>query len=147
MKTMLIPAAYTDGSYNPTTGYMGCAFVMIDQKHNRPYRISFKKHLTAYKEFGSNIAEICAARSLIKAAISLGLSKIRIYHDWNGVEIFSHSDSIKTRHKACPSFAEYAKYVEEARKKIVIIFVKVKAHSDDEMNCIVDKMARRITES
>lgn len=147
MKTMLTLAAYTDGSYNTTTGCIGCAFVMIDQKHKRPYRISFKKYLTEYKEFGSNIAEICAARSVIRAAISLGFCKINIYHDWTGVEIFSHSDSIKKRHESCPSFAEYAKYVEKVRKKITITFIKVKAHSDDEMNCIVDKMARRVTKS
>lgn len=147
MKTMHIPAAYTDGSYNPTTGCIGCAFVMIDQNHKRPYRTSFKKYLTEYKEFGSNIAEICAARSVIRAAISLGFSEIFIYYDWTGVEIFSHSDSIKKRHESCPSFAEYAKYVEEAREKIAITFIKVKAHSDDEMNCIADKMARRVTES
>ena len=83
-----------------------------------------------------------AVKTAIKAAISQGFTHIRIYHDWNGQDFFSHTENIKIRHKACPNFIEYANYVDSAREKIKIRFIKVKAHSDNEYNRLVDKMAR-----
>jgi ribonuclease HI len=98
--------------------------------------------LKAQRKHGSNIAEMIAVKTAIKAAISNGFTHLVIYHDWTGVDFFSHVENIMTRSKVCPDFIRYANYIENARSSIEIIFVKVKAHSDDEKNRIVDKLAR-----
>ena len=136
---------YVDGSYNPLTNVIGCAFALFDETGKRPYRVAFGKKLKSQVNYGSSIAEMCSVMTAIKAACSLCYSHIIIYHDWNGVEHFSKCENIKSRHKACPNFEEYASYVDSAREKIGISFIKVKAHSDNEFNRLVDQMARSKT--
>ncbi|MDP2813796.1 MAG: RNase H family protein [Erysipelotrichaceae bacterium] len=133
---------YVDGSYNPLTNVIGCAFALFDETSKRPYRVAFGKKLKSQVNYGSSIAEMIAVMTAIKAACSLCYSHIIICHDWDGVAHFSKCENIKSRHKTCPKFGEYAKYVDKARKSINIEFVQVKAHSDDELNCLVDQMAK-----
>ncbi len=134
--------AYTDGSYNPNNHLMGCAIILYDGADKRPHRIVFTKQLKSQNKYGSNIAEIVAVKTAIKTALSLKFTRIFIYHDWSGLNYFSTSENIKSRHNKCPNYANYAKYIEKSREVIEIIFVKVKAHSDNEYNCLADKMAR-----
>lgn len=133
---------YVDGSYNPTTIIIGCAFVLSVDASKKPHRIAFSKQLKSQQKNGSNIAEITAAKTAIKTARSLGITQINIYHDWNGIEFFSHRDNVKQRHNACASYVVYADYIEKVRNDARICFIKVKAHSGDELNSLVDKMAK-----
>lgn len=133
---------YVDGSYNPITNIIGCAAVLFIEAGKRPYRIAFRKKLKSQQEYGSNIAEMIAVKTAIKAACSLRITQINIYHDWDGIEIFSHRENIKKRHNPCPSYTMYADYLEKVRKDARISFIKVKAHAENELNCLVDKMAR-----
>lgn len=136
---------YVDGSYNPQTNVIGCAFALFDETGKRPYRVAFGKKLKTQINYGSSIAEMIAVMTAIKAACSLCYSHIIIYHDWDGLDYFSHVENIKSRHNACSNFGEYANYVDRAREKIKIKFIKVKAHSDNEFNRLVDQMARSKT--
>lgn len=133
---------YVDGSYNPTTNKIGCAVVLFVEAIKRPHRIAYIKQLKSQKEYGANIAEMSAVKTAIKTARSLGVTRINIYHDWNGLELFSHRDNIKQRHNSCPSYAVYADYIEKVRKNARVSFIKVEAHSGNELNSLVDKMAR-----
>jgi ribonuclease HI len=93
---------------------------------------------------GANNAELRAAMTAIKIAWSHRITRLTIYHDWVGVEHFSHSASIKPRHRrCCPLFGQYAEHVEKKRCNMRIRFVWVKGHSGDERNALADKMARR----
>jgi ribonuclease HI len=83
-----------------------------------------------------------AAITAIKTARSLGVTRINIFYDWNGLELFSHRDNIKQRHNSCSQFVAYADFMEKARKNLRINFKKVKAHSGDELNNMVDRMAK-----
>ena len=133
---------YVDGSYNPTTNIIGCAFMLYVDASKKPHRVAFSKQLKSQQKYGSNIAEITAVKTAIKTARSLGITQINIYHDWNGIELFSHRDNVKQRHNACTSYAVYADYIEKVRNDAIICFIKVKAHSGDELNSLVDKMAK-----
>lgn len=133
---------YVDGSYNPTANIIGCGIVLFVEECKRPHRIAYSKQLKSHHKYGANIAEMTAAKTAIKTARSLGVTGITIYHDWNGIELFSHRYNIKTRHNSCPSYAEYAEYIEKVRENAKISFIKVKAHSENKLNCLVDKMAR-----
>lgn len=134
--------SYTDGSYNPNNHIIGCAILLLSKNDKRSIRIVYRKKLKSHTKYGSNIAEMKAVKTAIKTALSLGYKEINIYHDWTGVELFSYRENIKNHLSSCPYFAEYAKYLEIARKCILINFIKVKAHSDNELNRIVDKMAK-----
>jgi ribonuclease HI len=134
---------YVDGSYNPTTNIIGCAVILVIETSKRPHRIAYRKELKSHKLYGSNIAEMSAVKTAVRTACSLGVTNIAIYYDWDGIEFFSHRNNIKKRHSLCPYFAVYADYIEKAKKKnIKIVFIKVKAHSGNELNSLADKMAR-----
>lgn len=133
---------YVDGSYNPTTNIIGCAFVLSVNASKKPYRVAFSKQLKSQQKYGSNIAEMTAVKTAIKTARSLGITQINIYHDWNGIELFSHRDNVKQRHNTCTSYVVYADYIEKARNDVRICFIKVKAHSGNELNNLADKMAK-----
>ena len=124
---------YVDGSYNPTTNIIGCAFMLYVDASKKPHRVAFSKQLKSQQKYGSNIAEITAVKTAIKTARSLGITQINIYHDWNGIELFSHRDNVKQRHNACTSYAVYADYIEKVRNDAIICFIKVKAHSGNEL--------------
>jgi ribonuclease HI len=85
-KTALI---YTDGSYNPKTYFIGCAFLLFDETGKQPYRIAFGKRLKSLLNYGSCIAEMIAVMTAIKAACSLHYTHIIIFHDWDGIAYFS----------------------------------------------------------
>jgi ribonuclease HI len=133
---------YVDGSYKPTSNKIGCAFALYTDANKKPHCVAFSKQLKSQQKYGSNIAEMTAVKTAIKTARSLGFTQIDIYYDWNGLELFSHRNNIKQRHNACPSYAAYADYVENARNDARICFIKVKAHSGNEFNSLVDRMAR-----
>ncbi len=133
---------YVDGSYNPATNIIGCAFTLSWEASKKPYRAAFSKQLKSHQNYGSSIAEMTAVKAAIKSARSLGITEIYIYHDWNGLELFSHRDKIKKRHSSCPSYILYVDYIEKIRNSADVSFIKVKAHSGDIFNSLVDKMAR-----
>ncbi|MHC1735520.1 MAG: RNase H family protein [Erysipelotrichaceae bacterium] len=133
---------YIDGSFNHITNIIGCAILLSDKTKKKPQRIVFRKQLKSQEKYGSNIAELIAAKTAVKVARSQGIKQIDIFYDWIGIEHFSHKANIKSRHKICSEFSKYAQYIENARETIDIKFVKVKAHSGNEKNLLVDKMAR-----
>jgi ribonuclease H-related protein len=135
---------YTDGSYHPDKYLIGCAILIMFETNKNPIRIAYSKTiLESQGKYGSNIAELLAVKTAIKTAISNGYSEIDIYYDWTGIEFFSHSENIRKHPSDCPSFSKYANYIECARKKLKINFVKVKAHSGNVFNSYVDEMAKR----
>ena len=77
--------AYTDGSYNSTTGYYGCGAVLIDENEQEIARM----HKTGKPDAGANgwniNGEIEAAVMAIHTAIGLGCKELTIYHDYEGV--------------------------------------------------------------
>lgn len=134
--------AFIDGSHNPTTGMMGMAVILMFGK-GRPHRLAFRHEDKTGKGHGANIAELLAAKTAIRAARSLGITDLTIYHDWNGVAFFSHPSNIKKDYDGCQVYRQYAEFVEERRKEMRIQFEWVQGHSGVERNELADKMARR----
>jgi ribonuclease HI len=134
--------AYVDGSYNPVTSYMGSAVLLFVGENSQPHRLAFQRRNEALQNYGANIAEMNAVKTAIKAARSNGITDLSIYHDWNGLEFFSHKANIKPRHQPCPCYAQYADFIERSRKNMRVRFIKVKAHSSNALNTLADIMAR-----
>lgn len=135
-------SAYVDGSFNPFTDCMGSEVILVINQTKRPHRMAFQRQCAALKKYGANIAEINAVKTAIKAARSLGVTDLTLYHDWDGLAFFSQKANIKPRHKNCQCYAQFADFIESKRMNMRIHFVKVKAHAGVELNIVADKMAR-----
>jgi len=135
-------SAYVDGSFKPQTSFAGSAVILVTNQNHRPYRIAFQRQYTTLNKYGANIAEINAVKTAIKAARSLGVTDLTIYHDWDGLAYFAYKSNIKPRHQGCQCYIQYAEFIERKRMNMRIRFIKVKAHSDVELNNTADIMAR-----
>lgn len=129
--------AYTDGSYNSTTGRYGCGAVLIDDKEQEITRM----HKTGKPDSGANgwniNGEIEAAIMAMHTAIELGCDELVIYHDYEGVGKWP--DGIW---KAKKSYTQaYATEVRKMREQIDITFIHVKGHHGNRWNEIADQEA------
>lgn len=129
--------AYVDGSYNAETKVYGYG-VVLDVNGER------------YEFFGNgddpemavmrNVSgEILGATRAIQEAMKMGLPKLVIYYDYQGIESWANGDWKRNKKYTI----KYHEFVQGARKRIQIEFKKVKAHTGVELNEVVDKLAKK----
>lgn len=131
--------AFIDGSFNPATAVYGCGGFLVDnlgikhiiQKSGRdPEMVKMR-----------NVAgEILGATEAIKLAMRLGMRKLTIYHDYEGIAAWPQG-----RWK-CKKFAtqRYAMFVWEMMDAgLRIYFSHVKSHSGDFGNEEADQLAKQ----
>ncbi|KNY27614.1 RNase H family protein [Pseudobacteroides cellulosolvens] len=121
---------------------MRSAVILFTNQNHRPHRFAFHRQYITLNKYSANIAEINAVKTAIKAANSLGVTDLTIYHDWDGLAFFAYKSNIKPRHEDCQCYIQYAEFIERKRMNMRIRFVKVKAHSDNKLNNSVDRLAR-----
>ena len=86
-----------------------------------------------------NVAgEILGAELAMKKAVEMGIRKLSIYHDYQGISSWCQGDwkANKEGTKA------YKAYFDSIRDEIEICFVKVKGHSGDKYNDKADELAK-----
>ena len=87
----------------------------------------------------NNVAgEILGSIHAIQWAITHQAKKIHIYHDYEGIARWANGDWKAKKEKT----KEYQKFIQESRKKIIITFTKVAAHTGVELNERADKLAK-----
>ena len=91
------------------------------------------------KEFLGTTYEVNAAMLAIEYGIENGFEKVIIHHDYTGIA--GWANGWKANEEGSKVYKEY---IEEAREKIAIEFVKVKAHSKDELNDLADALAKKV---
>lgn len=128
--------AYTDGSFDSETNKysFGCVLLMNGVEY------TFKKGYEP-DEFSSlrNVAgEIKGAGFIINYAINHNIDELHLYYDYIGIEKWYVSEW-KAKSTIAIKYQEFAK---EAKKKINVIFHKVKSHTNDYYNEKVDKLAK-----
>lgn len=129
--------AYVDGSYNVKTetyGYGG--FLVVD---NERFEFSGSSSDPSKKEMRNVAGEIDGALAAIDKAISLNVSDLTIYFDYNGIKAWADGEW-RTNKEATK---EYARKVNEYRNSINISFVHVKGHSGVEGNENADMLAKK----
>lgn len=129
--------AYVDGSYKKDTLEYGYGVVLILKddivelygKGQNP-EVAKSRNVTG-ELFGSVRA--------ISEAIKLGKKKIIIFYDYQGISSWANGEW------KCnlPLTMEYRDKIREFRKEIEILFVKVKAHSNDKYNDLADHLAKK----
>jgi ribonuclease HI len=134
--------AYIDGSASCSDAKVSSAIIIVLDGSAKPMRYAFSRKRPGLMRYAANVAELYAAKTAIKIAWSQGVTRLTIYHDWNGVAFFADPANIRPRHDGCPVFSQYADFVKSKRRNMRIRFVAVKAHSGDRLNDYADKMAK-----
>ena len=129
--------AYVDGSYKKDTLEYGYGVVLILKddiielfgKGEDP-KVAKSRNVTG-ELFGSIRA--------ISEAIKLKKKKITVFYDYQGISSWANGEW------KCnlPLTIGYRDKIKEFRKEIEILFVKVKAHSNDKYNDLADYLAKK----
>ena len=127
--------AYVDGSYNQKLKVYGSGVVYITDDKELEL---MKSYDDAYHIHRNVAGEVKASELAIEKAIEDKKDQIIIYHDYQGIASWANGDW-KTNNDLTKS---YKSFIDQARKKIKIDFVKVKGHSNDKYNDKADQLAK-----
>ncbi len=129
---------YTDGSYNLTTKVVGYAFIVVSD--GKVVYTHSEKLINSESAVHWNVAgELLAVLKALEYCKQNSIDCVVINYDYEGIEKW-----ITGEWKAKKDFTK--KYVEEVRKylkNLNVQFRKVKAHSTDKYNNLVDSLARK----
>lgn len=130
--------AFIDGSFNPTTKVYGCGGFLIDQNEKKHIIQATGDNRNATKM--RNVAgEILGAMEVIKLAYDLGMKKITIFHDYEGIAAWPLG---KWRCRKQET-RDYASYVWKFMKMgLKIYFSHVKSHNGISGNEEADQLAK-----
>ena len=127
---------YVDGSFNISKKIVGYGIVFIDKDNILELKGALEKGL--YTEQRNVAGEVFGSMEAIKLAIEKGKKKIYIHFDYMGIKSWAEGEW-KTNIELTQN---YKYFIDEKKKEIGIIFIKVKAHSNDKFNDIADSLAK-----
>lgn len=130
--------AYVDGSYNAETKDYSCGVVLL--VGNEEIRIAQKGEEPDLASMRNVAGEILGAEVAMRKALELGIKKLSIYHDYQGIASWCLGEW-KTNREGTKAYKEY---YESIRNEIEIQFVKVKGHSGDKYNDLADELAKSV---
>lgn len=130
------PTAYIDGSYNEKTQEYSFGAVLLI--HNQ--ELTFQKKYEP-DEFSSsrNVAgEIKGAGFIIQYAIHHQLKELDLYYDYEGIEKW-YTGAWKANSLIAKKYVEFR---EKVKDEIIVYFHKVKSHTNNKYNDMVDALAK-----
>ena len=131
--------AFVDGSYNSKTNTYGWGGFLIDKLGNKHILQGSGKEIELCKM--RNVAgEILGASAAIQTALKLGMEKLTIYYDYEGVEKWVTGKW----HAKKKGTMDYARLAKSAMKSgLKLYFKHVKAHSGVPFNEEADNLAKK----
>lgn len=126
--------AYVDGSY-----YNGeFSYGVVILRDEKEICFSKKDNDTELAKMRNVAGEIKGAEAAMRYAVSEGLDKITIYHDYEGIAKWCLGEwkANKEGTKA------YKRFYDSIKNQVLIEFVKVKGHSHDKYNDMADRLAK-----
>ena len=138
---MLHGIVYVDGSFNANTRTYGWGGTLRVVETGETHIIQGSRDYPDYMVEMRNVAgELNGVIEAVKLAVELGIYNLDIYYDYQGIE------SWITGKWRCnkEGTREYKTFVGSmiARYDIKINFIKVKAHSGNQFNDEVDRLAK-----
>ena len=128
--------AFVDGSYNIVTKVYGYGGFLI---HNGEKEVLQGSGNDAEMASMRNVSgEILGAMAAVERAIELKLPEVTIYYDYMGIEMWAEGAWKRNRQGTIA----YYDYMQSAKNKIRIKFVKVKGHSGVDGNEEADRLAK-----
>ena len=126
----------SDGSYNIATKVYGYGGFLI---HNGEKEVLQGSGNDAEMASMRNVSgEILGAMAAVERAIELKLPEVTIYYDYMGIEMWAEGAWKRNRQGTIA----YYDYMQSAKNKIRIKFVKVKGHSGVDGNEEADRLAK-----
>lgn len=129
--------AYVDGSYNVKTGEYSCGVVFLTD--GEEFHLSQKGEDEELAVMRNVAGEILGAELAMKRAVGLGIQRLSIFHDYQGIASWCLGEW-KTNREGTRA---YKAYFDSIRDVIDIRFVKVKGHSGDKYNDMADQLAKQ----
>jgi len=128
--------AYVDGSFKEKDMAYGSGVVYMTKNGIEEFYERYEDSFACHRNVSG---EVKASELAIQKAIEDGKEKIYIYHDYQGISSWAEGEW-KANNDLTKS---YKAFIENAKKKIEIHFVKVKGHSNDKYNDLADKLAKK----
>ena len=127
---------YVDGSYHAATKEFSYGMVvLVDGKEEKFSRKMTDPELAQMR----NVAgEIKGSEAAMQYALDHKIPSIIIYHDYQGIASWCNGDW-KANKQGTIAYRDFYK---KASQKIKIQFRKVKGHSNDKYNDMVDQLAK-----
>lgn len=138
MKNLTKNYAYVDGSFRPETGTYGSGIVLTDQYGDIHKYMSCgnKPELAKMR----NVAgEIIAAMLAVTFAKGLGMHRLTIFYDYEGIENWV-TGKWKANKPETKKYSKFMKY--EIKRGLNIIFHHVKSHAGIHENEEADRLAK-----
>ena len=130
------PIAYVDGSFDVTTNrYAYGVAILFDGKE---YHLSGFGNDEEMATMRNVAGEIMGATAAMKYALTKNWKEITIFHDYNGISEWC-TGGWKTNKDGTK---EYKETYLRIKKDVDVKFVKVKGHSNDFYNDVVDGLAK-----
>ena len=128
--------AYVDGSYDRSTKRFSYGMVILENGEEKTFNKSFSDPSLAGMR---NVAgEIKGSEAAMQYALDHKIPSIIIYHDYQGIASWCNGDWKANK----AGTIAYRDFYQKAKQKINIEFRKVKGHSNDKYNDMVDKLAK-----
>ena len=127
---------YVDGSYHAATKEFSYGMVvLVDGKEEK-----FSQKMTdpELAQMRNVAGEIKGSEAAMQYALDHEIPSIIIYHDYQGIASWCNGDWKANK----PGTIAYRDFYREASQKIKIQFRKVKGHSNDKYNDMVDQLAK-----
>ncbi len=129
--------AYVDGSYNVSTKKCGFGAVLFTNKGKEDYYKVVENE--DYADFRNVTGEVFGSLFVMEKAIEYGLKKIYIHYDYTGISNWALGNW-KTNNELTQN---YKRDFDILKKKINVVFIKVKAHTGDKYNEEADILAKK----
>lgn len=127
---------YVDGSYHAATKEFSYGMVvLVDGKEEK-----FSQKMTdpELAQMRNVAGEIKGSEAAMQYALDHKIPSIIIYHDYQGIASWCNGDWKANK----PGTIAYRDFYKKASQKIKIQFRKVKGHSNDKYNDMVDQLAK-----
>lgn len=128
--------AYVDGSYNAATGEFSYGVVLFHD--GKELRFSQKFDDEELASMRNVAGEIKGAEAAMMYAYEHKMSKISIYHDYEGIAKWP----LRQWQANKEGTIAYRELYDKIASSVQISFVKVKGHSGDKYNDVADKLAK-----
>ena len=130
------PIAYVDGSFDVSSGKYAYGVVILHD--GKEYHLSGFGNDEEMATMRNVAGEIMGATAAMKYALTKNWKEITIFHDYNGISEWC-TGGWKTNKDGT---REYKETYQRIRRDVNVKFVKVKGHSNNFYNDVVDGLAK-----
>lgn len=131
------PYAFVDGSFNPNTKIYGYGGFL--KANGEKYVLQGSGNRPELVEMNNVSGELAGAMAAVTKAIELGLEQLDIYYDYMGIEMWANGTWKRNK----TGTMAYYDFMQTAKEKLKIHFIKVEGHSGIDGNEEADKLARK----